>query len=142
MKELCEQVHSAINVTLTPLAVPPAELRHDVETTYSYDLAYYHYDFPDDVYWLGPLLDPHGQNYMGYNGDLIPVIRDKSRHRDFPRARQYAHILHDRFLNEEMPFIPLWQLDALSVISNRVEIPKADLPFDPVRVSRMWNNGD
>jgi peptide/nickel transport system substrate-binding protein len=142
MKSLCEKVSAEINITLKPVAVPPAELRRDVETTYSYDLAYYHYDFPDDVYWLGPLLDPRGgpgdQNYMGYSGggpgDLIPLMREISRRRDFPEVQKYAYILHDNFLKEEMPFIPLWQLDALSAISKRVEIPQADLPFDPVRV--------
>jgi ABC-type transport system substrate-binding protein len=141
MKALCEQVHDAIGVTLRPTAVPPADLRHDVETTFAYDLAYYHYDFPDDVYWLGPLLDPHGgpdgHNYMGYGarpGNLIPLIWDVSRHRDFPPMRSLAYTLHDKFLNEEMPFIPLWQLDAQSAVSKRVYVPPADWPFDPVRV--------
>jgi ABC-type transport system substrate-binding protein len=138
MNSLCEKVRDAINVTLKPVAVPPAELRRDVETTYSYDLAYYHYDFPDDVYWLGPLLDPRGgpgdQNYMSYTGDLVPLIRDISRRCDFPEVQKYTYILHDKFLNEEMPFIPLWQLDALSAYSKRVDIPKMDQPFDPVRV--------
>jgi ABC-type oligopeptide transport system substrate-binding subunit len=138
MKSLCEEMR-AINVTLKPVAVPPAELRRDVEKTYSYDLAYYHYDFPDNVYWLGPLLDPRGgpgdQNYMGYSGDLVPLIRgDISRRRDFPEVQKYAHILHDNFLKAEMPFIPLWQLDAQSAIGNRVDIPKVDQPFDPIRV--------
>jgi ABC-type transport system substrate-binding protein len=138
MNALCEQVRDAIHVTLKPLAVPPAELRHDVETTYYYDLAYYHYDFPDDVYWLGPLLDPSGgpggQNYMGYSGELVQQMRIINLRREFSEVRQFTHILHDKFLNKEMPFIPLWQLDALSAVSKRVEIPKVDLPFDPVRV--------
>ncbi len=142
MNALCEQVRDAIHVTLKPVAVSPAQLRHDVETTFDYDLAYYHYDFPDDVYWLGPLLDPSGgpgrHNYMGYtgadSGNLIPQIRDISRRRDFPEVQTFAHILHNNFLKDEMPFIPLWQLDALSAVSKRVDIPKVDLPFDPVRV--------
>ncbi len=138
MESLCKEVSKAINVTLTPVDKDPADLRKDVETTYSYDLAYYHYDFPDDVYWLGPLLDlrggPGDQNYMGYAGALVPLIRDISRRRDFPEVQKYTYILHDKFLNEEMPFIPLWQLDALSAVSNRVVIPPEDRPFDPVRV--------
>jgi ABC-type transport system substrate-binding protein len=138
MEELCEKVNAPISVTLKPVGVPDAELRRDVETTYSYDLAYYHYDFPDDVYWLGPLLEPRGgpggQNYLGYNGDLIGLVRDATQCRDFPEVRKYTYLLHDKFLNEEMPFIPLWQLDALSAVSSRVEIPPTNLPFDPVRV--------
>ncbi len=121
MNELCKQVQSNLHVTLKAKPLEPAELRHDVETTYAYDLAYYHYDFPDDVYWLGPLLDPRGgpagQNYLGYpregSGGLILLMRDISHSRDFPPVQKFTHILHDKFLNEEMPFIPLWQLDAL-----------------------------
>jgi peptide/nickel transport system substrate-binding protein len=138
MKSLCDEVRTTINVTLKPVAVPPAELRHAVETTYDYALAYYHYDFPDDVYWLGPLLDPHGgpgeQNYMGYTGGLIPQMRIINLRRQFSEVRVFTHQLHDTFLKEEMPFIPLWQLDALSVVGKRVDIPKRDQPFDPVRV--------
>ena len=57
MTDLATQVNDAIGVTLEPKAVSPNELRDAVERDHNYSLAYYHYDFPDDVYWLGPLLD-------------------------------------------------------------------------------------
>jgi len=88
--------------------------------------------------WTPELIDPSGgpggQNYMGYSGELVQQMRIINLRREFSEVRQFTHILHDKFLNKEMPFIPLWQLDALSAVSKRVEIPKVDLPFDPVRV--------
>ncbi len=70
MNRLCAQVKDAIGVTLTPEGESEDQLHKDVEVTHNYDLAYYHYDYPDDVYWLGPLLDPAGDNYLGYHGGL------------------------------------------------------------------------
>ena len=141
MQQLAIQVKDALGVTLTPEAEPADALRHDVEETHAYDLAYYHYDFPDDVYWLGPLLDTRGGpdgNYLGYAGgdkdDLIPLLKDESRQRDFPQVREWAHELHARFLAEEMPFIPLWQLDPLAAIHNDVVPPTSDPSFDPLLV--------
>ena len=43
-------------MTLELKPVSPNDLRDVVERDHNYSLAYYHYDFPDDVYWLGPLL--------------------------------------------------------------------------------------
>ena len=134
MRGLCAQVKEALGVTLTPEAESEADLRKDVEETHNYALAYYHYDYPDDVYWLGPLLDPRagagGENYLGYKGGLVTLIQDESRRRDFAEVRERAHVLHDRFLNEEMPFIPLWQLDPIAAVHADVIAP----PFDPLLV--------
>ena len=117
MKELCEQVHSAINVTLTPLAVLPAELRRDVETTYSYDLAYYHDHFPDDCLLGRPTARPARSKLYGIQRRSDPGDMGQEPSPRLPSvAREVCGILHDRFLNEQMPFIPLWQLDALSVV--------------------------
>ncbi len=129
MIDLCAQVKETLGVTLAPTAVTEEKLRKDVED-HNYDLAYYHYDYPDDVYWLGPLLDPAGDNYLGYQGALVALVRDESRRRDFAEVQARAHELHDRFLNQEMPFIPLWQLDPLAAVSNGVAAP----PFDPLLV--------
>ena len=44
-------------------------------------LAYYHYDFPDDVYWLGPLLDPvagkDGRTILGYRGASTRMVQGR-----------------------------------------------------------------
>ncbi len=135
MKELADQV-KAIGVTLTPKPLPPDKLRDAVENTHNYYLAYYHYDFPDDVYWLGPLLDStggqgeSGDNYLGYKAGLVQMIRDLSRRRDFPEVKRWAYEVQSTFLNQEMPFIPLWQLDPQAAVRADVEAP----PFDPLLV--------
>jgi ABC-type transport system substrate-binding protein len=143
MRDLAEQVKGTIGVTLTPEAVPADKLRHAVEDVYDYDLAYYHYDFPDDVFWLGPLLAPRGgpagENYLGYpapgeKDGLLTLMMDACRRRDFPQVQGYTHALHGRFLKEDMPFIPLWQLDPLAAVSTQVGLPSYDPPFDPVLV--------
>ena len=134
MNELCAQVKKAIGVTLTPVGVTEEELHKDVEDTHNYDLAYYRYDYPDDVYWLGPLLDPSagkgGENYLGYRGGLAAMVQEESRRRDFTAVSKWARELHDSFLTKEMPFIPLWQLDPLAAIRDGVSAP----PFDPLLV--------
>src|SRR5262249_46793106 len=58
LEDLCAQVKSSTGIGLELSPCDPIQLRQDVERTQSYDLAYYHYDFPDETYWLGPLLGP------------------------------------------------------------------------------------
>src|SRR4029077_15369317 len=90
-----------------------------------------------------PLLDPRGgpkgENYLGYpaageKGVLLPMITDVSRRRDFTELREWTHQLHDKFLKEEMPFVPLWQLDPLAAVHSDVVTPSSDPPFDPLLV--------
>jgi len=130
MEKLCAGMKDSLGVKLTPMGESGEQLRKDVEDTHNYDLAYYHYDYPDDVYWLGPLLEPARDNYLDYHGALTGMVRDESRQRYFGEVRARAHELHDRFFNQEMPFIPLWQLDPLAFVGNGVAAP----PFDPLLV--------
>jgi ABC-type oligopeptide transport system substrate-binding subunit len=134
MEELCRQVTNTLEgVTLQPEAKTPRELHEAVEGGI-YELAYYHYDFPDETFWLKPLLGPsnvNGENYLSYTGPLVEKIDEAMRLRQFAKVREYAHAIHRQFLMSEMPFVPLWQLDPL------VAYRKKDLevvPFDPLLV--------
>jgi ABC-type transport system substrate-binding protein len=140
MARLCEQVQETLKaakgppLTLTPQEVDPVSLRADVEgETPNYELAYYHYDFPDDTYWLGPLLGrrgPAGDNYLGYKGeDVQKLLQETMGRRDVARVQKDAHLLH-RKLYEEMPLIPLWQLDPLWAVGSGLQTG----PLDPPRV--------
>jgi len=107
----------------------PHELRNDVEVLHDYDLAYYHYDFPDESYWLWPLFDNGavGQgegNYLGYQNDstLQSLLRSAMTHRQFAKVQEVAHQIHQH-MNERMPFIPLWQLDTHLAIHDSLKIP-------------------
>ena len=52
MVDLCERVNKTLpGVTLEAKGVAPHALRDEVEVSQSYDLAYWHYDFPDESFW-------------------------------------------------------------------------------------------
>jgi peptide/nickel transport system substrate-binding protein len=139
LKDLATQVHDALHVKLNLVRCDPRDLQVDVEKTFNYDLAYYHYDFPDDTFYLGPLLGPRrlGQdevidNLFGYKSpdDLLPHLLQQSMdHREFAEIQKYTREIHKALLRET-PVIPLWQLDPLHAIHKDVKAP----PFDPQRV--------
>jgi ABC-type transport system substrate-binding protein len=124
-----------MDVQLKPL--PPRELREQVEGKHDYDLAYYHYDYPSDAFWPGPLFDPeaaevpHGSNFLGYvnDGDLLQQLGKVREHRDPQEVQKAAKVLHQVFF-EKMPFIPLWQLDTHVAMTHALK----PTPFDPLLV--------
>jgi ABC-type transport system substrate-binding protein len=131
MAALCKQVTQELpGVVLAPETRPPHELRVDVEETHNYHLAYYHHDFVDETFWLMPILGATGrgggQNYLGYTGSLVSKIQAADTRRDFVQVRDHVHIIHRQFL-DEMPFIPLWQLDPLFAYRKTLEeVPAVD----------------
>jgi ABC-type oligopeptide transport system substrate-binding subunit len=137
MKALAEQVKQNTNdaILLQLQSLDPHKLREDVEGTHDYELAYYHYDFPDDTFWLGPLLGqralPQGGNYLGYQGDLSMRIQNSLSYRNPSELKQAARNTHEK-LSAEMPLIPLWQLDPL--IAWQAHVKPEPFPFDPWRV--------
>jgi ABC-type oligopeptide transport system substrate-binding subunit len=140
MESLCAEVNKALpGLTLEPVALQPKDLRDAVEKTRDYHLAYYYYDFPDEACWLMPLLGPQGrmlgssdrggaENYMGYTGSLVGLVQTATGRRQFTQVREYTHAIHRDFLEKEMPFIPLWQLDPLCAYRQSSLEPGA---FDP-----------
>jgi ABC-type oligopeptide transport system substrate-binding subunit len=136
MKDLSEQLKKEFpDLTLNLEPRDGRTLHDEVEVTHSYDLAYYHYDFPDDSYNLWPLLGPgpvNQPNYLGYvpGGDVQAVLQECRSRRNFTEVQKYAHVLHDYLLSKEMPLIPLWSLDAFAAVRDTVEHPR----FDPLLV--------
>jgi peptide/nickel transport system substrate-binding protein len=127
MKALCAQVKELTGIVLEPTPCDPYKLREDVEETQIYHLAYYHYDFPDETYWLAPLLgapsravkgtddqnaDPKENMFCFPLADLPVPLGEATKYRDFVTVRKNMWALHEWLLSE-MPFIPLWQLDPL-----------------------------
>jgi hypothetical protein len=112
MQALCGQVKTASGIDLTPVAVDPQTLRSDLEEIQSYDLAYYHYDFPDETFWLWPLLGLGNQLGLGTPTEVEGALRESMGRRDFPQVQKYTHTVHEKVVSE-MPLIPLWQLDPL-----------------------------
>jgi ABC-type transport system substrate-binding protein len=130
VEALCAQVNATLaGVKLTPEERTAELLREDVEVTHSYDLAYYRYDFPDESFWLAPLLGGD-ENYLGYNGPLRGKVQAAMALRYFTPVRQYAHAIHRQALDSEMPLVPLWQLDPLYAYRGGLKVAG----IDPYRV--------
>lgn len=132
-----------LNVELTLKKLDPRSLREEVEKNPlpdAFQLAYYYHDYADDTFWLYPLLDPRG-NYMGYTGggSLEKFFRTAMAHRNFERVQNAAHTIHRLFWVQEMPFIPLWQLDRFVAFHDDVKLfdgnePLAGSSLDAQRV--------
>ena len=69
------------------------------------------------------------------------MVQDLSRRRDFPEVREWAYQVHDKFLKEEMPFIPLWQLDPLAAVHADVITPSPTRRSTRCWCSRTWSGG-
>jgi ABC-type oligopeptide transport system substrate-binding subunit len=130
---LRDQVKATIGVDLELMPRDPHQLRQDVEEVHYFDLAYYHYDFPDETYWLWPLLGgggTAGENYIGFkNDDVQNLLQEAMGYRHFLQVQQYTRAVHSALVRE-MPVIPLWQLDSFAAVSKDVKTE----PFDPLRV--------
>ncbi len=134
MRELCEDVKKVTGIALEPFPCDPYRLREDVEQTQSYDVAYYHYDFPDETYWLWPLFSPQKAtddgNFLKFtNEEFQQLLKDAMTYRNFAQVRRYVQEVHTQ-LGREMPFVPLWQLDPL--LAHTRDVSPVDL--DPLLV--------
>jgi ABC-type oligopeptide transport system substrate-binding subunit len=134
MEALRDQVRSATGVELElQPREDPHRLREEVEVSNAYDLAYYHYDFPDETYWLKPLLGSPGggrENYLGaQGGPALNQLQEAMARRHFAEVRKHTWLAHEQLL-QEMPLVPLWQLDPLAALHEDLEA----VPFDPLLV--------
>ena len=146
VESLKDEKGRKVNIKLEPLA--PRDLIKRVEDEWRYDLAYVPFDYPDDwhPYALAAMLDPAaatrgGRNVFGYLtqegnpdndaqafGRELKALRD---HRDFAEVMKLSKRISDGF-NEQVPFIPLWQLDRHMLVSNRVKFFADDAePMNP-----------
>ncbi len=78
------QVAGRPTIEITLEGLSPALLRQRVEVEHDFELAYYTFDYRDDQFWLGGLLDPsataaYGRNFLGYLGDGTGVKDEDSR---------------------------------------------------------------
>src|SRR5262249_21525623 len=129
----CVQIRDALKalnagIELELIARPPRQLRRDVEDLHDYDLAYYHWDYPSEAYWLWPLFDPQatgpgGGNFLGYENDseLQSLFRRAMTHRELSAVQSLTYEIQDR-LYEQMPLVPLWQLDTHLAVHGNLRI--------------------
>ncbi len=128
LKKHLETELPGLSIELKPVTLDI--LREDVAKDHDYDLAYYWHDYPDPTFWLWPILDPRsvqvgGPNFLGYTGGggkLEQLCRNALNHRNFKNVQEQTHTIHSVFVQQEMPFIPLWQLDRFLAYSSSVQI--------------------
>jgi ABC-type transport system substrate-binding protein len=143
LKDLCDQVKALTGVVLEPARCSPQQLRENVEVSKAYEVAYYHYDFPDDTYWLGPLFGKppeadQDQNIFRYQKPQLTQLLDGVKSfRSFAKVQEYQWETQE-LLNREMPFVPLWQLDPLLAYRRDVQ-PKALDPQQPFSNLEEWH---
>jgi peptide/nickel transport system substrate-binding protein len=120
------RTHTGVEIQLEPR--DPRELKADVELTQSFDLAYVHYDFPDETYSLAPLLGP-GNVFDFKDPEVETILPEMKGHREFAKVQRGAQQLHD-VVAREVPLVPLWQLDPLLAWHKTVR----PVPLDPLLV--------
>jgi|GEM_PF-639176 len=139
IKQQVEKLGVSINIELAPQS--PADFYKSVMLEHKYDLAYLPFDFANDTYWIGGLLDPEAKergerNYMGYTPDrsLAQLLTKMRTKRDFldpinglRRQMQQFYTL----FNEPMPFVPLWQLDFHLLINGNLSTVPIPAQLDP-----------
>lgn len=143
VKRACEMIRDQVAALGTGLQLElepksPRQLHDEVEFGHDYELAYYHYDYPTDAYWLWPLfntnpkaLDRGGKNFLSYQNDsqLESLFIKSMGHRDFQEVQHLTQDIHAH-LFQKMPLIPLWQLDTHLAIQDDLK----PMHLDPLLV--------
>src|SRR5262249_51461105 len=117
-KKACESIQKQVreNTGLELQLIACLRIHDDVKTKKDYELAYYSIDYPDETYRLWPWLSlanrKGGKNFLEYEpeGQLLQLMRTAAAHRDIEKVQGFTHLIHEKF-REDLPFIPLWQLD-------------------------------
>ncbi|MFL5339047.1 MAG: ABC transporter substrate-binding protein [Gemmataceae bacterium] len=137
IKQQIEGLNLGTKIELVPLS--EAALHQAVMVDHDYDLAYVPFDY-NETYSLGGLLDEAAdgrgeRNFLGYKPDAnsgrhLQALRQT---RDFREVRRWTQSLYTTF-NDQMPFIPLWQLDFHLLASQNLEPMPQALYLDPLTV--------
>jgi peptide/nickel transport system substrate-binding protein len=133
MEMVARQLEQTLPVKIELDPRDPHELRDQVEDAPAYDLAYFHYDFPSEAYWLWPVFDPKGGYLRGVNVPGISVLEslmvNAMTRRDPAELKKLTHDIHN-WVKDRMFIIPLWQLGSYYAIRDGFETPE----IDPLRV--------
>jgi ABC-type transport system substrate-binding protein len=136
MKRIADQLDKQLGVKCELEGLDAHDLRDKVEVSRAFDLAYYHFDFHSEAYWLWPLFHPYGTYFGSRRGeegygdaDLDSLFRLAMARRDPVELRKQTHLIHNH-VNSKMYVIPLWQLGSYYAIRDGIETPS----IDPLRV--------
>jgi len=138
-EKIRDQLKRVADLDIILQAVPLRDFRDVVERDANYQLAYYHFDYPDDTYWLYPLFDPlatdGGRNFLNYKNDaeLASLFVEAMNRREFAEVQKITHRIHAE-LYEKMPLIPLWQLDKHIAVHRDLEPVPSPEHLDPLLI--------
>jgi peptide/nickel transport system substrate-binding protein len=135
------QLEQVPKLTINLEAVNGAALERRVEVEHDFELALTKMDYADARFQLSPYFNPElagrgGLNWFGLQVDpakqtdrdrrLGRLVEEVTRERDFQGVmREKMNEIHQLFI-QQMPFIPLWQLDRLGIVSNALDIHLGD----------------
>jgi ABC-type transport system substrate-binding protein len=139
IRDQVRAIQPNIEIELLPRSV--RQMHEEVENTNDFELAYYYYDFPDDLYSLWPLLNP--KSFLGYYPSFQSDLQNVFTHRDPASIREAMRRLDD-IVHDEMPLIPLWQLDTHVAVHNDLKIERPEA-LDPAQIFAdvtRWRLGD
>jgi ABC-type transport system substrate-binding protein len=140
-REGAKKLFQGAFIELVPHRVSPGELRTKVEAR-QYQAAFYHYDYPDDTFWLRPLLGPAGPHGAGNIFDYRDpkfdnLLQNIDKVRNFRSVRELMQEAHAKFALD-VPFIPLWQLDSCLAIGPGVTPREGFDPLYPFADPDRW----
>ena len=134
------QVQKHTGIVLTLKGVSSTELRKAVEQDHDYQLAYCHWDHPDESYWLWPLFDPSaagkgGSNFLGptKNPRLDNLFPRALQYRQFGEVTALTHQIHAEIAGK-MLLIPLWQLHTHLAIHQDLKVHPRPDQLDPLLI--------
>jgi ABC-type transport system substrate-binding protein len=145
IKQQIESLSLGVRIDLMPLPAP--KLHQDVFVDFDYELAFVPYDF-NDTYSLSGLLDPDAvgrgeRNFLGYvpeatARDLLASIRST---RNFTAVKGWSQTFYNSFNTDQMPFVPLWQLDFHLLVNQNLKTKPPAVDLDPLTIfdqSEEW----
>jgi ABC-type transport system substrate-binding protein len=146
--QACTQIANALaplGIKLTVQAVEPDQFHEMIYQRFPFDLVYWRHEFPNETYWLWPLVDPNeigpqGANFMAYRPqpDLLGMFNHLKTHKAFAEIRATTHDIHAYFARHAV-VIPLWQLDTYVAVHRLVRIPSGTLdPMAPLSGIEHW----
>lgn len=142
--QLIKQQLGKVGIRVELAGHSPADFYKTVMLEHNYDLAYVPFDFANEMYWIGGLLDPDAKdrgerNFMEYTPErsLAQLLQKMRTTRDFldpiKGLRRQMQQFYTLF-NEPMPFVPLWQLDFHMLRNLNLDtVPIAD-QLDPLTI--------
>src|SRR5262249_31928205 len=144
MKVVVERLDQTLGVKCDLEPLDPHELREMVEVSHAYDLAYYHFDFHSEAYWLWPLFHPDGGYFGARPGEpaledafLSGLFRKAMARRDPAALQKLTYDVHN-WVNTKMYIIPLWQLGSYYAIRDNIETQSLD-PLRPLANVGEWS---